>query len=467
MLYEDVAAQIQKLIESGTYRVGERVPSLHALSRAFRVSVTTALSAYHLLESRGMIAPRPKSGYYVRPRFQEPQFQPSVPPPPSNPTSIGIFDRVMMVLRNMRDSKLVQLGTTGPPPEVLPLRKLRRVTSSVAFRNLGASFDYDAPPGCHLLRVQIARRSVMAGCVLRPDDVLTTCGGQEALSLGLRAICRPGDLVAVESPIFYGILLAMQELRLRVIELPSDSRSGLDLGALRTALRRHSIRAVVAMPTFNNPLGGCMPADKKKELVKMLAGRNIPLIEDDVYGEIFHGSERPEAAKSFDTKGLVLLCSSFSKTLSPGSRVGWIVPGRFTSAVRRLKIVSTLATPTLPQLAIAEFLAYGGYERHLRTLRKVTAMTLGHMAQAVRRSFPKGTRISTPAGGMALWVELPERADSLKLYDQALQSGITIAPGPIFSPRGRFRNFIRLSGGSSLEKIESAIATLGRLVAKF
>ena len=463
-LYEDVARRISGLIESGAWRAGDRIPSVRALSRELDVSVSTTLEAYRLLEDRGLIDTKPQSGHYVRPRcFADPASRPRVARPPQDPTAVSVTELVMMVLREGHDPANVPLGAALPNPDLLPIHTMRRKITAAIRRHPELTASYDPTAGNAELRAQIARRAVTAGCTLTPDEIITTTGAQEALNLCLGATCKPGSLVAVESPVFHGVLLMIEARGLRAIEVATDAGEGMSLEALDAVIRRNRVSAVFSMPNFNNPLGSLMPDEKKKELVRMLGAKDIPLIEDDIYGDIPHGLNRPRAAKSYDTKELVLWCSSFSKTLAPGLRVGWVAGGRYSAKIEELKFATTLATNTVAQAAIADFLAHGGYDHHLRGLRRAAAVQVSNVAQAVRRSFPEGTRLSSPAGGFVIWVELPADKDSLKLHRLAIKAGISICPGPIFSPRRRFRNCLRLSAFFWNERVDRAIATLGQL----
>lgn len=464
-LYEKVASSVARLISHGTFRPGERVPSVRRLSQQFKVSVTTVLDAYRLLESQGLLEARPQSGYFVCPRYPALPAEPEISQPDRAPTHVSIAELVIMVLRDTRSASLLQLGAAVPDPALLPTAKLNQILCTIARLQQRRSSAYEVVPGCKSLRVQIARRSLSAGCALTPDELVITSGAQEAVYLALAAICRPGDTVAIESPIFFGILQAIESLRLRAVEVPTHPREGLSLPDLRQILRRSRIKAVVVISNFNNPLGSSIPEENKRELVEMLSQRDIPLIEDDLCGDLGHLGERPVVAKAFDKKNLVLLCSSFSKTLAPGYRVGWIAPGRFRMEVERLKVVTNIAAPTLPQLAISEFLSNGGYDPYLQRVRRTYAQQVASMARAVAQHFPPETRVTRPAGGFVLWVELPGYADSLRLYESALEAGMTIAPGPIFSAKKRYRNFIRLNCASFSPEIEGAVARLGGLVA--
>ncbi len=466
-LYRQVAAQVTHLIEQGAFRPGERVPSVRALKRQLGVSLATVLAAYHLLEDQCVIEARPQSGYYVRalvpnglspPKSELPSR--AVVPAPLNTASIRT-----MLMGDSLTSGFVPLGSAIPNPDLLPVDKLTLALGRATRRYRIQSLSYDFLPGHKGLRTQIARRAMTAGCLLAPDEIVATQGAMEAINLCLRAVCRPGDTVAVESPIFYGILQIIEMQGLRAIEIPTHPDHGMSLDALAYAIEHNSVGACLVVSNFSNPLGCCIPEEGKKRLVELLAARDIPLIEDDIYGDLCFADERPIVAKTFDKKGMVLLCSSFSKTVAPGYRVGWVAPGRFQKQVERLKVLSNIATTTPTQLAMAEFLANGGYDHHLRKIRRVYRRQTDLMAQAVVRYFPEGSRVSRPSGGYVLWVEFPMGVDSLLLYESALKEGITIAPGPIFSSTEKYRNCIRLYAGFWSGEIEKAIATVGRIAA--
>jgi len=346
-LYERTARRLAALIDGGTFRPGDRLPSVRSLARNERVSISTVLEAYRLLEDGGKIASRPRSGYYVRTAVPAAALEPRTSRPAARPTRVSIAELVMMLIRDTRNPALLPLGAAIPDPALLPTARHHPARAAA----------YEVPPGSTALRTQIARRALTAGCALAPEDIVITSGGQEAMHIALRAVCRPGDTVAIESPIYFGILQAIETLGLRAFEVPTHPRAGMDLGALATALARNPIKACLVIPSFSNPLGSLMPVEAKRALVELCAKRDLPLIECDIYGELPHSGDRPPAAKAFDQKGLVLHYSSYSKVLDPGFRVGWIAPGRFRAAVEREKLVTNIATATLPQLALAEFLS--------------------------------------------------------------------------------------------------------------
>jgi DNA-binding transcriptional MocR family regulator len=462
-LYEELAGKLAFLIEKGTYRPGEKVPSIRAMSRQMQVSVNTVKEAYVLLENRRLVEARPQSGYYVRGRLPEELPPPAISPGEVAPVSVNIGAVAAQVMRDAATPNLTYFGCAMPNPEQLPIDKLIRMLASETRRFRHQSVSYAMPPGIPRLRQQVARRLVISGCALRPEEIVITEGCSEAVFLALRTVCRPGDTIAVESPVYYNFLQIIQELGLRTLEVPSSPVDGMSLEVLRYALDHNRVSAVLTVSNFNNPLGFVMPDARKRELVELLATRDIPLIEDDIYGDLAFDSTRPSVAKQWDRKGLVLLCSSFSKTIAPGYRIGWIAPGRFQEQIERLKMMTTIASPAPTQMAVAEFLANGGYDHHLRAIRKVYAGKVAQMADAVGRHFPAGTRMSRPRGGFSLWVEMPEGVDAMRLYHQALAAGISVAPGGLFSATGKFGNCVRLNAAFWAEREERAVATLGRL----
>jgi len=464
-LYEQIAFEIAALIEKGTYRPGTRIPSVREMSRQRNASVSTILEAYRLLENRGQIEVRPQSGYYVSPGSREGLPTPEERPEHVlDPMKVTVEELTMKVFKDTLDPGLVQFGAAIPDPALLPTARLGRILSRYARRDDVRQNICGISKGCEELRVQVAKHIAGAGVSVSPEELLITAGCMEALSLSLRSVCSPGDTVAIESPTYFGVLQALESQRLRALEIPTHPVSGISLDALRFAIENQRVNACVVMTNYSNPLGCTMSDENKRLLVRLLASKGIPLVEDDIHGEIGFSARRPTPAKAFDEKGLVLLCSSFSKDLSPIFRVGWVAPGIYMPEIERLKLATNGSTPILTQLTIAEFLESGGYAHHLRKIRQAYAEKTTRMAQAVQRYFPEGTRVSSPAGGFVLWIQLPETVDSLVLYRNALKAGITLVPGYLFSPGDRYRNCIRLNAAYYSERTDAAVKRLGELV---
>ena len=466
-LYLQVAQQIEGQIRKGALRVGDRVPSIRGLRRQQGVSVSTVLQAYFWLENQGWIEPRPQSGFYVRTPYAELPPEPEFHASQSVPTEIGIAGLLDEVVSTLGDRRYVPLGSSAASPALYPTAKLNKIITKIARTNPEHSSRYELSIGMESLRRQIARRAITQGCSFSPNDLTITCGGMEALNVAVRAVARPGDVIAIESPTYFAMLQIIESLGMKAIEIPTHPREGMDLDALSRAIRKHRVRGCITISNCHNPLGFILSDEYKKNLVALLTKHNVPLIEDDLYGDVAFSGDRPKTAKSFDTEGIVLLCSSFSKVLAPGFRIGWIEAGRYRDAVRRLKFINTIIAPSLSQLAIAEFIQSGGYDRYLRGLRETLQRQGQLYSQAAARYFPEGTKISRPAGGFVLWLELPKNVDALKLYRLATLQHIKIIPGVIFSPSGRFKNYIRISYGFPLDDtIDSALCTLGKLCAK-
>lgn len=464
-LYQEIARGLIEAIERGALRVGQKAPSVRHMAAQKGVSISTVLQAYRTLEDGGWVEARPQSGYFVRQRISAPP-EPEAPPCalPARATEISTCALVEQVLRATNNPNLLNLSVAVPGPELLPTRAIERAMGAILRHSPGSSARYDMVPGCPELRAEIARRSVASGAALAPDDLMLTSGATEALNLCLRAVTRAGDTVALESPAYFGALQVLESLGLRALELPTHPREGLSLDALEVALESQQITACLLMPNLANPLGSTMPDANKKRLVEMLAAREIPLIEDDTYGELSFAAARPCTAKAFDQTGNVLLCSTFSKTLGPGLRVGWVAAGRFREKVEWLKMTTNMASASLPPLAVAEFLRGGGYDHYLRRTRRTYAMQLDKLSEAVARHFPEGTRLTRPSGGFLLWAELPAGADTLQLFLAALEENISIAPGRLFSARDKYPHCLRLSAGLPwTAEVEHAVQTLGRL----
>lgn len=462
--YERYAEEIAELIRSGTLRPGERLPSVRQASASRRISPATVFEAYYRLEARGLIQARPRSGYYVAEPVAARAAEPATASPSPRTTEVEISELVFDVLGSTRRPDVVPLGSAFPSPALFPLDALAR-TLTPAMRRLDAGrIVEELTTGSEALRRQIGLRYVVAGTAVDARELVVTDGAMEALNLCLQAVTRPGDLVAVESPTFYAALQALERLQLRAVEVATHPRHGVEIDSLAEVLQRHPVKACWFMPSFQNPLGSLMPEANKRALVELLARHGVPLIEDDVYGELHFGARRPPPAKAFDRDGLVMHCSSFSKCLAPGYRVGWTAAGRHAQAVQRLKLMTTLTTAMPSQEALAAYLQHGGYDRHLRQLRQALADSQARMLAALARHFPAGTRVTRPEGGYFLWVELPECVDALLLQRQAAAHDIGLAPGPLFSADRRFARCLRLNYGHPGDaRIEPALRTLGQL----
>jgi DNA-binding transcriptional MocR family regulator len=466
LLYRLVAEDIAQRIASGVYVPGDRLPSVRSLARDRSVSVATAVAAYQMLADKGHIEARPRSGYYVSARQVIQPIEPNTSAKATPPRLVTGQVMAMALIKAANDPDIVQLGAAVPDPSFLPTQAIGRTLSRVMHTQRVQAAGYMMPPGAQELRRQIARRMSETGSTVAADDIVITTGCQEALSLALRAVTEPGDVVAVESPTFYGLLHVLESLGLEALEIPSHPRDGIALDTLAFALERWPVKACVLSPNYSNPLGSCMPDNAKRALVRLLEKHKIPLIEDDVYGDLGFDQRRPSTCKGLAPHADILYCSSFSKTLAPGLRIGWVAAaGERRERIEYLKYVTSIASPTAPQLAVAELLANGRYERYLREIRGRYASAVARMSDSIMKIFPEGTRISQPQGGFVIWVELPVNTDSFAVARRALRQGVSIAPGPIFSASGKYGNFIRLSSARTWDaRLERALLVLAKLV---
>ena len=467
--YEQLVELLATDIRNGRLAPGTRLPSIRTITTQHGLSASTAFKAYYRLEEKGLVRARPRSGYYVI----GPASQPLAASVAAAKTAarvaprLDISELVFSVLGAVQDADIVPLGSAFPATELFPLQRLGKSLARTAPRMFGQDMVAHLPQGHPALRQQIALRYLAMGMSQPADDLIITSGALEALNLCLAAVAQPGDLVAIESPGFYAGLQALERLKMKALEIPVHPQDGLDLAALEAALKQHPVKTCWFMTSFQNPTGASLPLEKKQALVALLAGHGIPLIEDDVYGELYFGHRAPLPAKAFDRKGLVMHCSSFSKTLAPGYRVGWVSPGRFGQQIERLKLMTTLSASLPAQLALADYLQHGGYNKHLRKLRHAMESQLSSLLAAIARYFPPGVRVSRPAGSYFVWVAFDPGFDALALHQAALLHGISVAPGPIFSARRNYRHCLRLNCGHPWSpRFEAAMSTLGTLVAQ-
>lgn len=466
-LYEQVARELVAQLESGSYRAGERLPGLRRFSRERGVSIATVLAAFRLLEDDGHIEVRPRSGFYVRARNAKAPMVASPSTRAVKPVPVTGQEMALALTQAANNPAVIQLGAAVPHSSFLPAKHIQQAMVKVV-RRFGDRVNlYEMTPGAPELRRQIARRMALIGAPVTPEQIVITSGCQEALRIALRAVADPGDVIAIESPAFYGALQVIESLGLEALEIPTDPFGGMALDALLLGIERWPVKACLVVPNNNNPLGFTVSDARKCALVDLLTRHNITLIEDDIYGDLSFDGKRPSTCKGMRPEADVIYCSSFSKTLSPGLRVGWVVGGRHQQRIDYLKYVSNIAATSISQLAVADYLESGRYERYLRTAQQQYQRGVMRMSDAVVRYFPSGTRISQPQGGFVVWLELPDDIDCFALANALLAQGVSIAPGPIFSALDKYRNCMRLSCATPWnEDLERALALLATAIAQ-
>lgn len=465
MKYLQIASHIEALINTDVLRIGDKLPSVRTLAEEKSISMGTAFQAYYHLEGKGLIESRPKSGYYVR--FSRRRF-PALPTgvqPDVLSHNVTVKDMIAEIYSDIAAPIRYNFAMAVPDVSLLPAAKLNKSMVHALRHAKDHGIGYESTQGNPELRKQIARLAFNWGGNVSPEDVIVTNGCLEAVTTCLKAVTSHGDTVAVECPTYFGIWQAVESLGLKAVEISNDPVTGLDLDCLQKAIQNFPIKAVVCVPNFNNPLGSCMPDERKKQLVQLITQHKIPLIEDDIYGELYFGSSRPRTCKTFDREGWVMHCASLSKSLAPGYRIGWVLPGRFRSEVAQLKRMQNISCPTITQAAVAHFLQTGRYDLHLRSLRKALHTQCLRYTQSIIEHFPQGTHISRPHGGFVLWLELPQEVDVFRLRSEALQKGIALVPGKIFSASCNFSHCLRLSFGKPWsEDVDYGLKLLGDLV---
>lgn len=463
-LYERISRHVLGQIRGGAYAVGERLPSVRQLSELFGVSVNTVIQSYRQLEAEGYLEARPQSGFFVL------NDADAIPEPdtarfPLLPVEVSLSEQVLRYMEFHARTDLVRFGIALPAPEVLPVKKVLQTLTDIVRRQPLDAWDYLHPNGNAVLLHHLARRSLAYDVALAPDDIIVTSGCMEALTLALRCVSRPGDAIAVESPTYYGTLLLLEAHERRAIEIPARAKEGICLEKLEQVMAEGRVAACMLSTNAQNPLGFTMSLGRKRALVALSEKYQIPIIENDIWGDTVYDAEEALPAKAFDRHGWVIYCNSFSKVLIPGFRIGWAAPGRFHRRFRELKQLSTITSASAPQLVLGRLMESGFYAQHIRELRAQLRIQAEETALEVSKSFPVGTRVSSPTGGCVLWIRLPQNIDSDRLFEAAVAIGIHTFPGLVFSAEGAHRNYLRLNAGSPVTPmVKTAIRNLGALV---
>ncbi|WP_265130729.1 aminotransferase-like domain-containing protein [Chryseobacterium oranimense] len=464
-IYTEIADGIASQIRNGVLKAGDRLPSVRMMCQEHQVSMNTAKRVFLELESQSLIESKPQSGYFVSRLMSVKLPLPEI----SRPSLIANNDEpdelISKVYENMGKKGITFFSIGIPSGDLLPQAKLKKEIINATRELKEGGTEYEELQGNLKLRRMIAVRSLQWGGNLSEMDLVTTNGGMNALSFCLMALGKPGDTIAIESPCYPGILQLANGLGLNVLELPTHPTTGIEIDALRKVIPQ--INLCLLIPNFNSPLGSCMPDENKKEIVRILSENNIPLIEDDVYGDLYFGSSRPKCCKSFDKDGNVLYCSSISKTLAPGYRVGWIAPGKYKDKVMKLKLLHSTSSISIVNEAVANFLKSGRYEKHLQQMRRALQNNYQNYVQTIANYFPEGTKTSRPQGGLSLWVEFDKGIRTTELYDLAIKQNISIAPGRMFTLQNQFENCMRLCIGLPwTEETKLCLQQVGNLAKK-
>ncbi len=462
--YQHLANLLAERIEQGLYRHGEKLPSVRSLSHEHGVSISTVQQAYQTLENLQLITPQPRSGYFIAPRKAQPPV-PAMSSPVQRPVEITQWDEVNTLLADHHDKSLIAFGSGAPDVSQPSLKPLWREMSRIVQHNPCDVLGYDELSGRQDLRAQIARVMLDSETVVAADDIVITSGCHSAIAIALLAVCKPGDIVAVESPCYYGTIQMLRGFDIKAIEIPTDPDTGISIEALELALEQWPIKGVILVPNCNNPLGFIMPDARKRAVLSLAQRHDIVIFEDDIYGELAREYPRPRTIKSWDIDGRVLLCSSFTKSIAPGLRVGWIVPGRYRDRVLHMKYATSSTSVPAMQMAVTAFIRDGHYHRHVRRMRQIYQHNMETWTCWVRQYFPCDICVTRPQGSFMLWIELPEIVDMVCVAKQLCRLKIQVAPGSLFSASGKYRNCLRINCALPLtEKNREALRQLGEAV---
>ncbi|MDF1639058.1 PLP-dependent aminotransferase family protein [Alcanivorax jadensis] len=440
-LYLELEQWLLKGIQDQRWRLGERLPSIRTLCREQNLSKATVQHALRRLEAQGLVEGRPKAGYFVslKPEaVKKPQSRSRI----AAPRQAAVSDLFLDIMQRSAAFDLLPERQEGDlPPGVVALN--RSVGRALRRQRGQDHLYYDEPAGDLGLREQITLHNARRGWQVEPDMLCITSGCQHALFLALMACCERGDVVAVESPGFYGVLQLLEQLQLQVVEVPTSAETGMDMDAFEQVLERWKVKACVVSPAFGTPGGALMPVAARRQLLNLAERHNLAIIEDDIYAETaFVGV--PDPLKALDTDNRVILCSSFSKCLTRDLRLGWISGARWHGRILHLKLITQLAGSRFLQKGMADFMAGGSFMAHLRRQRNELVANRDRLI-AFLHSWPGEVRVTTPQGGLAVWAELSPHVDTLAMYAHALEEGVVMTPGPLFSVSRQFANCLRIS----------------------
>ncbi|WP_394392492.1 PLP-dependent aminotransferase family protein [Shewanella woodyi] len=457
--YQLVADTISQQILTGYFQPGEKIPSVRASCEQFHVSMTTVQAAYEILEDNGLVTSRPSSGYFVS-RLADTEHL-----TPIKPQGISVYNRMISVLNDCHKEGVINLGTAVVSPSLLPTHQIKKILNKLTRDHMLELVTPEFSSGYPPLRREFAKRMLNVNVEVHPDDILVTGGCQDAIALALSAVANAGDVIAVESPCFPGLLQVIESLDMKALPLPCSGSLGMKPDTLQDALQSWPISAIVLVPSFSNPTGSLMPIESRKRVIALVEEYDIALIEDDLFSELNYQDKPVPAIKSLEMKGNVIYCSSVSKSLGSGFRLGWLCGGKYHSKIMKLKAFRNVSEPLIIQMLIAELMKQGGYSKHLKKLKIALHQNQKLMQSCIKKSFPKGTLVNSCDGGYVLWVQLPDLCDSRELFTQAIKSGVAFFPGDVFSPHEHYLSYIRFNLAVKwCQEIEQAVISLGKLV---
>lgn len=438
---EQLAISLKHFIETGTWKANEKLPSLRQQVEISGFSLITVMNAYKELEAQGLIYSKEKLGYFVT----ENPLQVALAKKVIVNEKIEINSLVFRYLKSIQSERIIPLGSAFPDSQLLYSPKLMQTLAQQAKYRVGYEQMPSLPPGNYELRKLIAQRYCMQGIPTDPSDIVITTGGLDALNLSLRTMTQVGDYILLQETIFYGAWQVAENLGLKVITIPEHPEHGLDLEAFEKAITSYPIKVCLLMLNSHNPIGFTVSDKIKFELAKLLHQYEIYLIEDDVYEELYYDQKRPRSMKYYDQQNLILHCSSFSKTLGAGFRVGWVYAGKFSDHIQHLQLMSTVSVNSFIQNALVDYVSHRHYEKHLKTLRKTLKKIKNQYFNYLKKNLPQNCSVHYYPSGYFLWVTLPENIESNHIYESMIQNNISIAPSLLFYRKNKKYNHIRIN----------------------
>lgn len=463
--YVVFASKLAHMIDAGIYAAETKLPSIRRLHRENGLSITTILQAFNYLADKGLVVSKERSGYFVARRYgQKLPLQRALPLSFSE-SSVYIDQLLQKLHVSGTGRNFVSFATAVPDNRLLPFNRIKRAIQETSKDISGSYLKPESRNGNEQLRQEIAKRSFSWSGSVHADELIITNGATEAILCCLKAVTKPGDTVLVQDPCYFGIIQVLECLGLKIVTVPSCPVNGISAGDVRRACEKFPVKACVLVSNFNNPDGASISAANKKQLAGFANEHHIPIVEDDLYGDLFFNGARPDTIKTYDTNGWVMYCNSFTKTIATGFLIGWCAAGRFTCDVARIKAMHNGSTAAFSQRVMLDLLSSGSYDRHMKKFRVELQKNLDRTISIIEQYFPKGTLSTRPGGGLVAWLKLPEHIDAGLIQEEAIEQGVSYAPGEIFSLKGDRKHFLRISYCNLWEnKVQDALIRLGGLL---
>ncbi|EHR01060.1 aminotransferase-like domain-containing protein [Bradyrhizobium sp. WSM471] len=441
--YNAVVEHIRKRVDAGTLKVGDRLPSIRQLSLLTGFSAVTIHHGYELLESRGYCTARPRSGYYLTRISSELGDFSQDGENSVEPISIGDFPQALLL--SWQNRTLNAFGAPQPSDDLFDCAELDSVMRRILRRRkLPAK---DAVMGDIDLRLQIAKRAAQRGIFTRYQDIIVTGSATQGLNLCLDALTDPGNVILVESPSYFPALSSIKHRNLRVVEIYSHPRTGVDPDQFEYLVKNNNIRVALLMANNHFPTGITYGEEGMKRIVAAAHKNTVTIIENDMLGDLYYGISNPRSLKKFDSSETVLQFSSFECSLAPEYGLGWVIAGKHAQPILAASCLGGYAINDFRiQQALAEYLSCHSQDRHLRRIRDTLASRMERGLQLLGERLPAGCSISRPNGGYMCWVHAPQGFKSGRAARALHKQRVSILPGPVFSAAARsFENLFALN----------------------